>query len=73
MHLNEVIPKNCTLGAPASVHGLGVIPISSGTVPEIPDPDILDSALKVGTLKITEVSEGGTVPFLRGENTGAHP
>ena len=73
MHLHQVIPKNLILGDPITVHGLGIIPLIGDTVLDLPPIDLLEHALDGGTLKITEVSEGGAVPFLRAENNGSKP
>jgi hypothetical protein len=73
MHLHEVILKNVNLGDPFAVHGLGVIPLLADTASDIPAIDLLEQAFDGGTLKITEVSEGGAVPFLRAENNGTKP
>ena len=73
MHLHQVIPKNLILGDPMTVHGLGIIPLIGDTVLDLPPIDLLEHALDGGTLKITEVSEGGAVPFLRAENNGSKP
>lgn len=73
MHLHQVIPKNSILADPFVVHGLGVIPLISDAAPDLPELDLLEHALDGGTLKITEVSEGGSVPFLRAENSGSKP
>ena len=73
MHLHEVISKNLILGDPFTVHGLGIIPLLGDTALDLPPIDLLERALDGGTLKITEVSEGGSVPFLRAENNGSKP
>jgi hypothetical protein len=72
MHMLEVIPKNLTLGDPVAVHGLGIIPIISENTSEIPKLDLLEPALKGSRLKITEISEEGTIPFVRAENIGSN-
>ena len=63
MKLHEVISKNLILGDPITVHGLGIIPLIGDSVLDLPPIDLLEHALDGGTLKITEVSEGGAVPF----------
>lgn len=73
MQLNEMLPKTLTLGDPVTLHGLGMIPVLNGSPTEFPELDLLDQALDRGTLKISEVSEGGSVPFLMAENRGANP
>ena len=73
MHLHQVIPKNSILGDPVTVHGLGIIPIIGDTAVDLPAIDLLEQAFDGGTFKVTEESEGGTVPFLRGENIGTKP
>jgi hypothetical protein len=73
MTLHQVIPKNSILGDPFAVYGLGIIRLISETALDLPELDLLEQALDGGTLKITEVSEGGAVPFLRAENNGSKP
>ena len=73
MNLHEVIPKNSILGDPVTVHGLGIIPLLADTALDLPAIDLLEQALDDGTFRITEVSEGGSVPFLRAENNGSKP
>jgi hypothetical protein len=73
MKLHEVIPKNSILGDPLAVHGLGIIPLLADAKPDIPAIDLLEQAFDAGTFRITEVSEGGSVPFLRADNNGSKP
>jgi hypothetical protein len=73
MHLNELFPNILFLGDPITAHGLGIIPIIGDTALDLPVIDLLEQAFDGGTFKVTEESEGGTVPFLRGENLGAKP
>jgi hypothetical protein len=73
MKLREIISKNSIFGDPIAVHGLGVIPFLGDTVPNLPALDLLEQALDGGTFRLTEVSEGGSVPFLRAENSGSKP
>lgn len=73
MKLREVMLKDAILGDPMTVQGLGIIPILADAAPDIPAIDLLEQALDGGPFKITEVSEGGSVPFLRAENGGSNP
>lgn len=73
MHLHEIFSKNLILGDPFAVHGLGIIPLLGDTSLKLPALDLLEQALDGGSFKVTEVSEGGSVPFLRAENSGANP
>jgi hypothetical protein len=73
MHLHQVIPENLIPGDPVTVHGLGIIPIIGDTAVDLPTMDLLEQAFDGGTFKVAEMSEEGTVPFLRGENIGAKP
>jgi hypothetical protein len=73
MQLHQVIPKNSILGDPITVHGLGIIPLIGEIAPDLPELDLLEQALDGGTFKVTEVSEGGSVPSLRAENNGSKP
>jgi len=73
MHLHELFSRNLILGDPFAVHGLGVIPLLCDTPLNLPALDLLEQALGSGSFKVTEVSEGGSVPFLRAENSGVNP
>jgi hypothetical protein len=73
MKLHEVIPKNLILGDPMTAHGLGIIPLLTDIAPDIPAIDLLEEAFDGETFKVTEVSERGSVPFLRAENGGSKP
>jgi hypothetical protein len=73
MKLNQIISKDALLGDPFAVHGLGIVPVFGETVSNIPAMDLLEHALNAGTFKVTEVSEGGSVPFLRAKNSGSKP
>jgi len=73
MKLTDIIPAPTNFGVPRSFHGLGMIPLLDGGATEFPVLDLLDEALGKKTVTITETSEGGEVPFLKLENTGAHP
>jgi len=73
MHLAELFSRNLILGDPFAVHGLGIIPLLGDTSLNSPALDLLEQALDAGSFKVTEVSEGGSVPFLRAENSGANP
>ena len=50
-----------------------VAPILAEGANGLPELDPLESAMAASTLRITEVSEGGSVPFLRAENVGRKP
>ena len=71
--LQDIIRKSISLGGLKCVKGLGVIPIFTEEVPEIPVLEPLESALGRGLARITETSPGGEVPFLLLENTGDCP
>lgn len=73
MRLHELFSKNLILGDPLPVHGLGIIPLLCDTPLNPPALDLLEQALEGGSFKVTEVSEGGSVPFLRAENGGVNP
>ncbi len=73
MHLDEVLSKDLILGDPFAVHGLGIIPLLGDASLNLPALDLLEQALEGVSFKVTEVSEGGSVPFLRAENGGANP
>ncbi|MGA3116273.1 MAG: DUF6569 family protein [Syntrophobacteraceae bacterium] len=71
--LQEVIPSSISLGNLKRVKGLGVIPILTEEVIEIPAFETLETALKKGFARITETGPGGEVPFLLFENTSDNP
>lgn len=60
------------LGKPAVVEGLALIPVFGNHNCNI-DYLTLDEAVKTGALKITEISEGGSVPNLKAENLSEKP
>ena len=69
---NEVLHeafRKLTLGPLKRFKGLGVVPLLRF---DATDPDwlTLDEAIAAGTLAVTEVSEGGSVPTLRVVNRG---
>ncbi|MBN1545406.1 MAG: hypothetical protein JW902_01960 [Syntrophaceae bacterium] len=64
--------KNVRVGEPASYKNLTVFPLF-GIDLKAADYLTLDEALKKKCCKITEVSEGGSVPELKFVNSGAQP
>ncbi len=64
--------SDTTLGPPASHRNLRVFPLLR---PHAPPPDYLtlDEALEAGLARVTEVSEGGSVPELRFVNGAEKP
>src|SRR5262245_3634670 len=64
--------KSVLFGLPTEVANLTMVPL---LVTEDRDPEYrtLDEALASEALRITEVSEAGTVPELRAANTGNEP
>ena len=73
MQLGELFSKTLRVDRPFGVFGLGVAPILAEGANGLPELDLLESAMAASTLRITEVSEGGSVPFLRAENVGRKP
>lgn len=71
--LQEIIPNTLSLGEPIKARGLCVIPILTEEIPNIPAVDTLDAALGKETVRITETSEAGEVPFVHIENMGDQP
>lgn len=57
-----------TLGQPHHFSALGVAPIISDSMVEIPPIDLLQEALDKKTILITEVNESGSVPVVKVEN-----
>lgn len=60
------------LGEPTVHHNLAVFPLLGGRAGR-PPYDTLKEALDAGTVRVTEVSEGGSVPRLVLENRGERP
>ena len=73
MRLASCFSKTLRVDRPFGVFGLGVAPILAEGANGLPELDLLESAMAASTLRITEVSEGGSVPFLRAENVGRKP
>ncbi|MGA2229103.1 MAG: DUF6569 family protein [Syntrophobacteraceae bacterium] len=71
--LKNLIQKSAYLGNLQPVHGLGVIPILTEEVQELPVLEPLERALQRGFARITETSGAGQVPFLLLQNTGDRP
>jgi len=64
-----------TIGPSVRTELLEMVPLLStnGHGPAEPGYDLAGPAFSAGTLRVTEVSEGGTVPFLQVENAGPRP
>ena len=73
MQLGELFSKTLRVDRPFGVFGLGVAPILAEGANGLPGTGPAESAMAGLTLRITEVSEGGSVPFLRAENVGRKP
>ena len=58
------------LGAPVRDGGLAVVPVF-GEFAGTPDFVTLEEAMSAGSLVVTEISEGGSVPALKALNRGA--
>ena len=71
--LQDIIPTSISLGGLNCVKGLGVIPILTKEITELPVLEPLERALERGLARITETSPAGEVPFLMLENTGDCP
>lgn len=67
-----MLPDPIEFGNPICIHGLGIVPLLWNGAPELPPIDLLDEALGKGTVRVTETSEGGEVPFLKMDNAGNH-
>ena len=71
--LNDALNAELNFGHCFTAHGLGVIPIISKAIPDVPSTETLDQALAKGTVNIKEVSEQGEVPHLLVDNSGDLP
>src|SRR5690349_11199195 len=67
MKLRQVTP-GVRIGAPIERHNLSIFPLFAEDVVHPPRYTTVGSALLAGSAKITEVSEGGSVPTLTLEN-----
>ena len=56
----ELFSKTLRVDRPFGVFGLGVAPILAEGANGLPELDLLESAMAASTLRITEVSEGGS-------------
>jgi len=67
--------SHLTIGPSVRTELLEMVPLlsSNGQAPPEPGYDLAGPAFGAGTLRVTEVSEGGTVPFLQVENAGPRP
>src|SRR5262245_32415074 len=70
MHSITEALANLRLGEPAAFRNLIVFPLF-GCNDRAPEYLTLDEALEQGLARVTEVSEGGSVPELAFENDGA--
>lgn len=73
MKISDILKNRLRLNDPICVHSLGIIPLVADEEVTVPKLDLLEEALLKGTVKITETSESGEVPFLKLENTGEQP
>lgn len=64
--------EDLEIGAPVSCEPLHLFPLQGG-LSEEEDVTLLDEALEVGTLRVEEIGEQGSVPELRVVNGGASP
>ena len=71
--LQDILKTSTSLGDLQHVHGLGVIPILTEDAPELQVLEPLEKALASGSVRITETSPTGEVPFLLLNNTGDKP
>ena len=60
--------KGCNFGEIQSYGPVSVIPVLSGRESSGPEYLCLSDAMEGGSLEVTEVSEGGSVPFLKVKN-----
>jgi hypothetical protein len=66
--------QSITVGSPTHFGGLTIIPLfRNGSAPAEPDYTLLKEAIGRGTVRVTELSAGGSVPELRFENLGEEP
>ena len=68
----QAFVSSLSIGSPTSVDGLSVYPLLRTPAPA-PFYDTLSDAVRAGTLHISEMSDGGSVPELRVVNDGKRP
>jgi hypothetical protein len=73
MKVNNFLDGRIHLSDPLCIHGLGIIPMVAEKESLLPPMDLLEDALLNGTVRITETSESGEVPFLKLESNGLNP
>lgn len=73
MNIGDILKDRLRLNEPVCIQGLGIIPLVANEEITVPKMDLLEEALRQGTVRITETSESGEVPFLKLENTGEQP
>ncbi|NLI80384.1 MAG: hypothetical protein GX443_01690 [Deltaproteobacteria bacterium] len=73
MKVSDVVQRDMVLAEAVLLHGLGVVPISAGGAVDLPVIDLLDEAMGRGSVRITETTEAGEVPFLLLVNEGERP
>ncbi len=73
MKIRDLLPEAMTIGDPATVHGLGIVPLLSQDLMELPPMSMLDEAIDKGDVRVGEVAVGGQVPFLTVQNAGGNP
>ncbi len=73
MRFKDRIGKEFVVGSPTCFRGLGVAPVISENGDGFPTVELLDEAIRRGTVRILETSDAGEVPFLLLINSGEHP
>ncbi len=73
MKIRNLLQDGMAFGDTAVVHGLGMIELISLDQMDLPLISMLEEALGKGDVSVSEISEGGQVPFLQVENEGQNP
>lgn len=73
MQVTEMLHVKLSPPDAFSLHGLGVVPILADGTVDLPAVDLLDEAIAKRSVRITETSETGEVPFLSLVNEGDRP
>ncbi len=73
MKVSEMLQTRVSLGGAVMLHGLGVLPILGDGTVKLPAVDLLEEAIAKRSVRITETTESGEVPFLSLVNEGDCP
>lgn len=73
MKVSEMLQTRVSLGGAVMLHGLGVLTLLGDGTVKLPAVDLLEEAIGRRSVRITETTESGEVPFLSLVNEGDRP